>query len=67
MKINKNSSREIVLRAVKQDGLALEYASYELKADRKVVLAAVKQNGDALKYAANELKADPELKKYLKF
>ena len=36
---------ENVLAAVKQNGLALEYASYKLQADREIVLTAVKQNG----------------------
>jgi len=42
---------------VKQDGLALEYASENLKADREIVLAAVQQNGLALEYAPEELQA----------
>jgi len=40
--------REAVLAAVKQDGLALEYASCRLRGDREVVLAAVEQDGLAL-------------------
>jgi len=59
--INKNSTKEEVLEAVKQNGLALEYASKELQNDRDVVLAAVKQCGEALRYASDELKS--ELKK----
>ena len=57
------TDREEMLAAVKNDGLALEYASDTLKADREVVLEAVKQNGYALEYASEELQNDPELKK----
>jgi histidinol phosphatase-like PHP family hydrolase len=56
-----SGDKEVVLAAVKQNGLALEYASKELQNDREVVLAAVKQDGRALEYASDELKS--ELKK----
>lgn len=36
---------------MKQSGLALQYASDNLKKDQRVVLEAVKQNGWALQYA----------------
>jgi hypothetical protein len=48
--INENSTKEQVLKAVKQDGLYLQYASEELRGDKEVVLAAVKQNGRVLEY-----------------
>ena len=50
-----------LLAAVKENGMALEYASPELQADRDVVLAAVgvQQNGRALKYRA--VQADREV------
>ena len=64
--------REIVLEAVKQEGLvlkyakaalkedeergALKYASAALKDDREIVLEAVKHNGKALYYASTELR-----------
>lgn len=41
--------RDLVLRAVKQDGTALEFA--KLFMDREVVLQAVEQNGTALRLA----------------
>ena len=41
---------EIVLSAVEQYGMALEYASKELKGDCKIVLAAVQQNVRAFEY-----------------
>merc|ERR1712086_694517 len=46
------------LTAVKADGMALKYASPELRADREVVLAALRQRGWALQYASPELQAD---------
>ena len=49
--------KEIVLAAVQQDGIALEYAAEELRADKEVVLAAVIENRyAALSFAAKELK-----------
>ena len=50
-----------MLAAVKQDGLALEFAWDELKGDKEVVLAAVAQAGDALEHASDELKDDKEV------
>ena len=54
--ITSRRSRSEVLKAVKQYGNALEYASAALKDDREIVLEAVKQNGNALKYASAELR-----------
>merc|ERR1712217_697426 len=51
-------NKVLVLEAVRQDGLALKYASDVLQADKDVVLAAVTQNGLALAFASNPLKAD---------
>ena len=45
-----------MLVAVKQAGLALEYASEGLRADREIVLAAVAVRGIALKHAPEELR-----------
>jgi len=45
----------IVLAAVQQNGLALEFASQELKNNRDIVLAAVQQNGRALGFASEDL------------
>ncbi len=42
--------KELVLEAVKQDGLALEFADERLKADKQVVLAAIRQNAKAVKF-----------------
>ena len=51
-------AKKALLKAVKEDGSALQHADKILKADREVVLAAVKQNGWALQYVAKFLKAD---------
>lgn len=59
--IDRNSTKEEVLKAVQWNGNALRYASDELRGNRDVVLAAVKRNGRALKYASDELQADKEL------
>ena len=55
------SSREAVLRSVKEDSKALSLASPELKKDRGVVLAAVTQDGMTLQYASVELKNDKDV------
>jgi hypothetical protein len=52
---------EMVLAAVKQYGVALQYAPYNLKNNRKIVLAAVNQDGEALQYASEQLKFDREI------
>lgn len=57
--INESSNKEVVLAAVRQNGLALRFASETLKADKDVVRAAVTQNGLALEYASEALKANP--------
>ena len=55
------ADKEVVLAAVKQNGLALEYADKKLKADKEVVLAAVKQDADALRFADKKLRADKKI------
>ncbi len=51
-------AKKALLKAVKEDGSALEYADKSLKADRDIVLAAVKQDGDALSFADKSFRAD---------
>lgn len=50
--------REIVLEAVRTDGMALKYVSPELLEDKEIVLNAVMQNPKALKFAAVELQKE---------
>ena len=52
------------LEAVKQYGVALEYALAELKGDREIVMAAVKQNGFALRHASAELQGDEDYRNF---
>merc|ERR1712238_356436 len=56
-----SSNRAFVFTAVRFNGLALETASPQFRAERDVVLAAVAQNGNALQFAAPWLRADAEL------
>eukprot|EP00747_Dinoflagellata_sp_TGD_P210118 gnl/TRDRNA2_/TRDRNA2_83439_c3_seq1.p1 gnl/TRDRNA2_/TRDRNA2_83439_c3~~gnl/TRDRNA2_/TRDRNA2_83439_c3_seq1.p1 ORF type:complete len:328 (+),score=69.54 gnl/TRDRNA2_/TRDRNA2_83439_c3_seq1:108-986(+) len=49
------------MAAVTAEGLALEYASPEMRADREVVMAALQQDAWALEFASDELKEDREL------
>lgn len=55
------NDKEVVLAAVKKNGLALEYASTSLKNDSQVVLEAVKENGAALQFASKELRGDRKI------
>jgi len=54
---NFKDCKEVVLEAVKNNGIALQYALPVLQKDEEIVLAAVTKNGLALKFA------DPDLKK----
>ncbi len=49
------------LTDVTEDGLALKYASIEMKNSREVVLAAVTQNGMALEFASPNLRENKEV------
>ena len=51
-----NDYREVVFEAVKHDGLALQYAGNQFRADKEVVLEAVKQNPNAIKFASKDIK-----------
>eukprot|EP00971_Amphidinium_carterae_P335356 6471188-Amphidinium_carterae.1 len=52
---------EIVLAAVRRQGLALKFAAESCRQDREIVLAAVKQNGLALKFAAESCRQDRDI------
>ena len=56
-----NENHEIVLAAVNNIGLALEYASPELQNDREIVLAAVNNIALSLEFASPELQNDREI------
>ena len=53
-------NKEIVLTAVKQNGLALEYAE-DFVHDMEVVLSAVQQNGSAWEFAGDTLRNDKDI------
>ena len=55
------NQKATILEAVQQDGLALRFASDELRGDREVVLTAVQQDGGALEFASDELRGDRKL------
>ena len=52
------ADRTVVLAAVRKDGRALRYASYDLRADPAVVLDAVQQDPLALVHARGAARAD---------
>ena len=58
MEIN---TKEDLAKAIKKDGLALEFASDEMKNDKEIVLKAIKKDWLALKFASNKLKDDKEV------
>jgi hypothetical protein len=55
------NDREIILKAIKQNGIALKFATEELKNDREIVLEAVKNFGWSLEFASESLRNDPEI------
>lgn len=52
---------DVVLCAVRTNGLALSKLSQSMKSNREIVLAAVKQNDSALEYAAEIFRDDLEI------
>ena len=55
------NNKPIVMMAVKQNGMALEYADPALRGDKEVVMTAVLQTGMALRYASPEMRADRDV------
>ena len=49
-------NKDVVLAAVLQNKLALEYASKRLKANKNIILTSLHQNLDAIKFVPNKLK-----------
>jgi hypothetical protein len=62
LKRKPNIDRNIVLDAVKKDGMAIKDIHYSLRNDSEIAYEAVKQNSDALEYVSDELKNDPKFK-----
>ena len=55
------NNKNVVLEVVKQNGLALQFASEKLQDDKNVVLEAIKQDGGALRFAPEELRDDKKV------
>lgn len=53
-----NDDYEVVLEAVRENPMALEFASSRLKDDESIVLTAISLNPNALKFASQRLKND---------
>ncbi|CAK9080778.1 DUF4116 domain-containing protein [Durusdinium trenchii] len=58
------NNREVVMSAIKQDGLALRHASSELQNDWSFVAAAVCRDGEALQFASPELRNDSKMARW---
>lgn len=56
-----NNDYEVVLAAVQQNAMALQFASSQKRATRELVLAAVTLNGHALQYASNDLRGEADI------
>ena len=54
-------NKKIVLTAVTQDGMLLQYADRVMKCDKDVVLAAIAQNGSALQHVDPAMTSDEEI------
>ncbi|CAB9498904.1 expressed unknown protein [Seminavis robusta] len=52
--------KDVVLAAVRKNGLSLRHASEALRRDKEIVLAAVSSRPDALKYALGNLRRDKD-------
>ncbi|CAE7423520.1 FRAS1 [Symbiodinium sp. KB8] len=55
------ADREVVMAAVRKDGMALAYASQELQDDESIVEAATEENPRALQFASDRWRRDKEL------
>ena len=58
--IMNNSYKNLVLKAVEQNGASLEFASIDLQNDKEVVLEAIKEYGYSLNFASINLQNNKE-------
>lgn len=58
---NLKTKKDFILKAVKINGEALEFASYGLRNNKEVVLEAVKKSKNALEFATSKLRKDPDI------
>ena len=54
-------THELMMIALRQDGLALQIAPVPMKGDKLLVMEAVTRHGLALQYASEDMKSDPEI------
>lgn len=54
-------NKELVLEAVKKDGMLLRYASKALQNDKEVAIQALMEDGYTIKFVSQELKNDPDI------
>lgn len=52
------NNRDVITEAVHQNGMALEFASVELRNEFNIVLEAVKNDGMALQFASKEMRSN---------
>ena len=57
LKIDKN----LVLLAVKQNGLSLAFVEGELKRDKEIITEAIKQNIRSIDYVENSMKLNKDI------
>merc|ERR1739845_27643 len=55
------ADRQIVMEAVRSNGLSLEFASGDLRGEQRVATEAVRQNGLSLQFASVWLRAEPDV------
>lgn len=59
--INNKDDYNIVLHAVRQNGLAIQYASNNLKLNIKIIMEAIQQNPKVYDYLEYDLQDNPEI------
>lgn len=57
--------KEEMLELVKQNGMNLRHANWDLQEDKEIVFEAIKNNISSFPFAAEKLKKDEELLSYL--
>ena len=59
---------DLVLSAVKQNGLAINYAEGNSKKNKEIIIEAIKQNRDSYEYVDNSMQLDKEVSAaYMKY
>ena len=57
------NNKEIMMKIIANNGMAIQYASKELRNDYDIVMLAVKSTGYAIEFAGDELKSDINIQK----